>query len=346
MKVLILTQKVDVNDAVLGFFHRWLIEFSKHCDHIIVICLEKGSYDLPNNIEVLSLGKEKGVSRFGYIRNFFTYVWGRRKEYNTVFVHMNPIYVVLAGWLWKLLGKRIVMWYTHRQVDLKLRIAEKFAYVIFSASKYSFRLETKKLQIIGHGIDLDKFTCTNEKQKSIFRIVSVGRITKIKNCDTLLRAGLLVKNALDNPVEIVFVGAPVTDEDKEYFKELKKLVAELKLEENVIFVGSVSNNKVLPYYCNASVSTNMTPTGGIDKSVLESMASQTPAIVSNEAFREYFAQYADDLIFIFKDYKDLAQKLIRIHDRGDIGKIRLFLKQQTDDNFSVANVVARIASEF
>ena len=27
MKLLVITQKVDKNDAILGFFHRWLIEF-------------------------------------------------------------------------------------------------------------------------------------------------------------------------------------------------------------------------------------------------------------------------------------------------------------------------------
>ena len=58
MKLLIITQTVDINDQILGFFHRWVEEFAKHCEQITVICLEKGIHDLPQNVRVFSLGKE------------------------------------------------------------------------------------------------------------------------------------------------------------------------------------------------------------------------------------------------------------------------------------------------
>jgi len=32
MKLLILTQKVDIDDDVLGFFHGWLEEFAKNVE--------------------------------------------------------------------------------------------------------------------------------------------------------------------------------------------------------------------------------------------------------------------------------------------------------------------------
>ena len=56
-----MTQKVDKNDAILGFFHNWLLQLSPKFERIIVVCLEKGESDLPNNVRVLSLGKEKVV---------------------------------------------------------------------------------------------------------------------------------------------------------------------------------------------------------------------------------------------------------------------------------------------
>ena len=31
--ILIITQKVDINDPVLGFFHQWIVEFSKRVDY-------------------------------------------------------------------------------------------------------------------------------------------------------------------------------------------------------------------------------------------------------------------------------------------------------------------------
>jgi len=58
MKLLIITQKVDMNDDVLGFMHGWINEFAKHCEKITVICLQKGEHELSDNVKVLSLGKE------------------------------------------------------------------------------------------------------------------------------------------------------------------------------------------------------------------------------------------------------------------------------------------------
>ena len=59
MRLLILTQKVDINDDILGFFHRWIEEFAKRCEKVIVICLQEGRHDLPSNVKVLSLGKRE-----------------------------------------------------------------------------------------------------------------------------------------------------------------------------------------------------------------------------------------------------------------------------------------------
>ena len=46
MKLLIITQKVDINDDNLGFFHDWIKEFARQVENVIVICLQKGEYKL------------------------------------------------------------------------------------------------------------------------------------------------------------------------------------------------------------------------------------------------------------------------------------------------------------
>jgi hypothetical protein len=105
MKLLIITQKINKNDPILGFFHGWVKEFSKHFDSIVAICLEKGEYDMPTNVKVLSLGKESGHSKVKYLLNFYKFIWQERNNYDAVFVHMNPVYVVLGGLLWKIIGE-------------------------------------------------------------------------------------------------------------------------------------------------------------------------------------------------------------------------------------------------
>src|SRR5574340_1084834 len=107
MRLLILTQKLDSRDGVLGFTHDWVAEFARQCERVIVVALEVGEYDLPGNVKVLSLGKENGRSKLKYVFNFYKYVWQERKNYDAVLVHMNKEYAVMAGWLWRVMGKRV-----------------------------------------------------------------------------------------------------------------------------------------------------------------------------------------------------------------------------------------------
>ena len=70
MKLLIITQKVDIEDDNLGFFHRWLEKFAEKVEKLYVICLWEGKHSLPENVKVYSLGKEKGYSK---LRQFFRF---------------------------------------------------------------------------------------------------------------------------------------------------------------------------------------------------------------------------------------------------------------------------------
>jgi hypothetical protein len=144
MNLLVTTQIVDSTDPRLGFFHQWLEEFAKHCEHVEVICLYEGTHALPQNVSVHSLGKEKrAASSVAYAYRFLRLSYKLRNQYSAVFVHMNPEYVVLGSVFWCLWNKRIGLWYLHKSVNLKLRLATLLADVIFTASEESFRLKSR-----------------------------------------------------------------------------------------------------------------------------------------------------------------------------------------------------------
>jgi len=344
MKLLILTQKVDINDDILGFMHGWIEEFSKRCEKITVVALGVGEYKLPKNVKVLSLGKETGESKIKYLINFYKYILQERHDYDTVFVHMNYEYVILGGWYWRLVGKKIALWYVHKQVSFHLKLAEKIANVIFTVSKESFKIKTDKLKIIGHGIPVEFFKnpqAINYKKGDKLKIISVGRITKIKNLDTLIRACIILKKE-DLNFEVSLVGPVVSEEDKKYFGYLKQLISENNLNEEIKFLGSVPNHKINEYYWNSDISVNLCPSGGVDKAILESMAAGLLVLVSNVALEEYFGKYKSILVFEEKNAQDLANKIISLISRTDLDDVRNFLFSVVKEKAGLADLILKI----
>lgn len=336
-KLLIVTQKVDRYDFALGFFHRWIEEFAKHCEKVTVICLEKGGYDLPHNVTVLSLGKEEGKSVFKYVFRFYKYIWQERKNYDLVFVHMNPEYVVLGALPWRLWGKRVTLWYVHRGRNLKLKIAEMFSNRIFTSSVESFRFKSRKVMYVGHGIDSKFFQEVSRYSRK--GLVYVGRITRIKNIDTIIHA---LRELKEKGVEesLKIVGISVTEQDKKYRKELDVLAKELGVANQITWMGSRSHFEIPCLYQQAKASINASPTGGMDKAVLESWASQCPAFVSNEAFQKIEPTF----IFPFKNYHILAQKIFEFLNNSE-EKAKFMTREISDKigrEYSLSSLISTI----
>jgi glycosyltransferase involved in cell wall biosynthesis len=335
MELLILTQKADINDDVLGFMHGWIKEFSKHCKSVIVVCLRKGEYDLPPNVRVLSLGKEennfsaKGGSASGgqlfnkikYLFRFYQYIWQERKNYDTVFVHMNKEYVILGGLLWRVLGKKIGLWYAHGYAPFSLKIAERLAHIIFTSTKSGFRLQSKKINVVGQGIDVDKFRITNYPlhrsfseaselriTNDVFNIITIGRISPVKGYDVLIKAiEILNKEGINFKVDIV--GGVGAEEQKIYLDSLKTMVKEKKLERVINFIGAVPNRDIINYLQSANLFVNMSRTGSLDKAMVEAMACELPVLTCNEAMKEVLGEFQDLLMYDKGDYRGLAKKI-------------------------------------
>ncbi len=319
MKLLIVTQIINEQDPDLGFFLRWVTEFSTRYEHVHVVCLKEGVHALPPNVTVHSLGKEANVSRVWYVIRFYRYIWNLRHDYDTVFVHMNPEYVVLGGPLWRVWGKRIGLWYTHKHVSVYLRIASAWAQVIFTASKESFRLASAKVRVMGHGIDTGLFSPHMNETSDTLRIVTVGRISPTKR----------VREMVDVVVELGrrhvachldIIGAPVTIADVEYEEMLQRHIASL-YGGNVRMLGPVSYGQVPRVFAHADLMLNLSATGSLDKAVLDGFAAGIPAISSNEAFRSMLAPRG---LFVESVYPeavaDAIERFIAIRDKEVLRK--------------------------
>lgn len=345
MKLLIVTQIVDINDDVLGFMHGWIEEFSKKCEKVIVVCLKKGKDKLPNNVMVLSLEKENGRSKIKYLLNFYKYIWRERKNYDAVFVHMNQEYVLLGAPIWKLLGKKIGLWYAHGYVPFSLKITEKLTNIIFTSTVSGCRVKSNKIKVVGQGIDVNKFKIQNSKLKTddIFRIITVGRISPSKDYETLILAAEILKNSgLMFNIEII--GGPAVETDKVYFEQLKKQVNDKNLNNTVKFIGPVANKDINQCLQSADLFVNMGQTGSLDKAVLEAMASGLPVLTCNEALLEVFGSYKDLLMYPKQDYNLLAEKIRYIYNLPEeqYKKISADLRQIVIENHSLNRLIKKI----
>jgi len=347
MRLLILTQAVDENNPILGFFIDWIKEFAKNCEFVTVICLQEGSYNLPANVKVLSLGKENGVSQIKYLYRFYKYIWQERKNYDAVFVHMNQIYVILGGWLWRLWYKKIGLWYVHKQVSHSLKLAEKIVDTIFTASKQSFRLKSKKVKIVGHGINTAIFKPTEiEKSKDFFKIITVGRIAPVKNYEILIGAiETLLGEKLRKKIEVNIIGAPQTEDESVYLEKLEKIVTDKKLESTVFFKGAIPNKEIVSHLQSADLFVNTSQTGSLDKAVLEAMACETLVVTTNEAFTEILGNLDKYLIANTNSSAELAGKMrFFISNDNEIEKKRIKkeLRQIVINNCSLDRLVLKI----
>ena len=139
---------------------------SEKFEKISVICLEKGKYDLPSNVKVYSLGKESGRSKIKYVKNFLNFILGLHKDYDAVFVHMNQEYVLIGGFFWKLMRKKVYMWRNHRSESICTDIASVFV-IKFCTSKYSYTAKYKTILMLGIDTNDFKYQISNTKLNKI-----------------------------------------------------------------------------------------------------------------------------------------------------------------------------------
>ncbi len=303
-RILIITQKIDKNDDVLGFFHRWVEVFDTVFELVTVICLFKGRNELPEDIHVHSLGKETGESRIKYIYRFYKYIIQERNNYDVVLVHMNAEYVLLGGWFWWFMGKKVALWYNHTYGTWRAKLAFRIANIVFHTSAFAFSANTKKSVRMPAGIDTEIFKPIPEIPAVKNSLLYLGRISSVKNVDILVEAvQKITKNNVSTHLDIY--GSP-DKKDEGYITKLKEMASSELGKHIVEFKGSVPNYQIAPIYNAHEIFINLTPRGNYDKTILEAMACERLVLVSSEAFKE---SLLPQFIFKERDSDDLAQKL-------------------------------------
>ena len=346
MRLMYITYKVDARDALVGFVAGWLNGLARHMKRIEVICLASGEADLAPNVRVHSLGKEHGASRLGRALAFARLMWQLRNEVDVAFCQFSPEYVLAVAPLAKLRGWPIALWYTHRQITWRLRLATALADRVFTASPESFQLPTNKLRVIGHGIDTGQFSPgpSNSDQPII---LAVGRRAPIKHYELLIEAAAILVNEFERKaVRVRIVGGDEGNAPPDYARQLQARIDQCGLRETVTLVGPVPYHQLAQEYRNATLHVNLCPTGGMDKAVLEGMVVGVPTLVRNETFRPILGGEAESLL-VSDEARAIAGRMDAVlgmsaDERRALGER---LRQSVTESFGQAALTERLAQE-
>ena len=117
----------------------------------------------------------------------------------------------------------VLLWYCHTATSRTLRIAHRMVDCVVTCSADGFRLPSRKVKIIGHGINTDIFKpAADTSADDTFKIVTVGRLSPIKRCDILIQATQEMVASGASDISFTIVGGRERSDTEEYEAYLKQ----------------------------------------------------------------------------------------------------------------------------
>ena len=222
-------------------------------------------------------------------------------------------------------------------------IANSFA---TEASYAPYLLKSQKSFMVYNGVDLSRFIPQKRiegfygVEKDAIVIAQVGRIVSGKKLDTYVKAmsrvikssskkvyGLIVGDISDFKNPLIF--------DPEYFREIKRLISQLGLDDRLIFTGFIKDQMKL--YSNIDVLVQSSQSEGFGRTLIEAMAMGVPVVAAKAGGTEEIVK--DNLTgFLFppEDQNALADLILNIMDNPDAGrKIAANARKWIAGNFSI-----------
>jgi glycosyltransferase involved in cell wall biosynthesis len=350
MRMLLFNLATDMDDPILGFTTRWVWAMAQRVEHIDVMTMRAGRVEMPDNVQVYSVGKEKGYSEIYRTVEFYRQLGRivRNDRIDVCFSHMIPIFTVLGAPLLKRKGIPIVTWYAHPSLSWVLKLAHHLSDRMVASLATAYPYKQDKLTVVGQGIDTDLFCPDgNMVQEDPPMVLYVGRLSPVKDLSTLLRANWLLRQR-GRLVRVVVLGDPGGPQDEGYVRSLHAQVKELELEETVSFQSSVPMTGLPSWYRRCTVYVNLTPIGSGDKVAWEAMACGKPCLVANKGFNETLGEYAELLLFRYGDAEDLARRLEGLLSLSDDKRACMgtYLRQQVLRMHSQQRLADRLVQVF
>lgn len=286
MNLLMFNLAVDDKHVTLAFGLRWVEALAARFEHVDVVTMTAGQHQLPGNVTVWSVGRERGYPEWLRALRFYWVVWRilRQRRIDVVFTHMIPVFAVLFWPIGLLTGLKNVLWYAHGATPGMLKLAHRLVDRVVSSTPQGFRLASDKVSFIGQGIDAARYQAVNRVSDSTFRILTVGRLAPSKGLDLLVATLAGWRSDLD--WHLTIIGDGTSESELQYAAVLRQQARNILGAERITFTGRLAPDAIVPFLARSDVFVNLSSTGSLDKAMVEAMASGCPVVSSNDAFRE------------------------------------------------------------
>lgn len=326
MRILFITSVFDPAGTVEAFQADVVKELAKHSEAVYVVALKGSGNSLPANVSLKSCPYSIPLLRVMWLFTTVLTITVRHRV-NLYLSYISEISSIVASLAAFLTRRRNFYWYCsiYSKPRLRVLLALKMATLVLTCSDATaklythWRIKEDKIANIGHGVASDKFTASRQdepvveldKKRPI--VLSVGRFSPVKEWDVLVQAISKVKNSYGDVLVLAIGETPGFKTSREYFKKLRESIDNLSLETNWIFHGPVPNNELHKYFSSADVCVF---TGSAYKSVLESLFSGRPTLVSDKSARIIFGRAWRENDYLksitFRNADELADLIIKV----------------------------------
>jgi glycosyltransferase involved in cell wall biosynthesis len=256
-----------------------VIRLASKFDHVIVITTSYSGEELPDNVHVKKISwrsRSHLRNAFNLFLEFLKVYWKWRPNYT--FSHMAPLSSIVVAPLTRLFKIPHALWYAHAQKTKLLILAVSLVDVVLSSTRGSFPLETRKLTLIGQGVDSSIFARQSHAKVSKFNFLYAGRMDASKNIESIVNVLAKLKSKYPE-ICLTLIGNG------------SSLIAKSFKKEWISTKDSVKHN-LLPREFEKHGTFIHAFIGSLDKVLVEAVMMKVPVISTNPEFISGFHSYS------------------------------------------------------
>lgn len=222
--------------------------------------------------------------------------------------------------------------------DFAARAADASAVVTVSRAnaqyiQHRFNVPPAKVHVIPCGVNTDLFKPAQEQKNDIPLVVCVARHVVVKNLGLLLRAlSLLAQWKVT--FRAVLIG------DGPCHAELEELSRDLRLDKQVEFLGSATQDEVLPWLQRANVAVLSSQNEGMPVSLMEAAACGVPVVATAVGGIPELVRDGVTGFLTPPEPQPFAAALRRVLEQPDLGRqMGAAAREDAEGRFSVTRQV-------